>query len=701
MRIGYDIGGTFTDLVLQGKPGDGLVIHKVLTTPSAPASGALTGLTELAALAQTELSQVAEAVHATTLVTNALIERRGARLGLITTRGFRDILPMGKEQRYDIYDLRLKYPEPLVPRRWRCEVNERVLASGEVLQHVDPTEVVREVTRLVSEGVEAIAICFLHGFRNPSNERVARDAIRVAFPNLTISSSHEVAPEIREYERLVTTVVNGYVQPLVSQYLEDQKTRLTAAGFRGRMVLMQSSGGVAAPEMMRQFPVRLLESGPAAGALAAAWLGRQLDLRDLISFDMGGTTAKACLIENGAPLIVSGMEVARVHRFAPGSGLPVRTPAVDLIEIGAGGGSIARADRLGLLKVGPESSGADPGPACYGRGGVMPTVTDSNLLLGYLNPEYFLGGRLALQQEAAARVMSELANALSLGPEQTAWGVHELVTENMAAAARMHIVERGRDARRYKMLAFGGAGPIHAARVAQRLGVTTVIIPVGAGAASAFGLLVAPPSFETAVSRPGRLDQTDWAEVDDLYEQMETQTRTALAAYGVAHEQIAFHFSADMKFDGQVHEITVPLPELRQATAGVEANRAAVMEEAFRQRYSRLFAHCPSGFKIQVLSWRLRAEGPAPDFSSHLAPRAGDNEAVKGTRRAYFPEMGGWTETLILDRYEMAPEVTYDGPCIVEEAESTTVVCPGQTVEADSNGNLWIQLPVKGSERDE
>lgn len=701
MRIGYDIGGTFTDFVFVDKPGDGLVIHKVLTTPSAPALGALNGLAELVALAGTELSEIAEAVHATTLVTNAVIERRGAKLGLITTRGFRDILPMGKEQRYDIYDLRLKYPEPLVPRRWRCEVGERVLASGEVLQNVDPAEVVREVARLVSDGVEAIAVCFLHGFRNPVNEQVARDAILEAFPAVTVCTSHEVAPEIREYERLVTTVVNGYVQPLVSQYLQDQQTRLAAAGFRGRMVLMQSSGGVAAPEMMRRFPVRLLESGPAAGALAAAWLGRQLGLEDLISFDMGGTTAKACLIEGGAPLIVPGMEVARIHRFAPGSGLPVRTPVVDLIEIGAGGGSIARADRLGLLKIGPDSAAADPGPACYGRGGHAPTVTDSNMLLGYLNPDYFLGGRLTLQHEPAARAMSKLANVLELNIEQTAWGIHELVTENMAAAARMHAVERGRDARRYKMLAFGGAGPIHAARVAQRLGVRTVIIPVGAGAASAFGLLVAPPSFETAVSRPVRLDQADWTEVDALFAQMETQTSMALAAFGVSPERITLYPSADMKFDGQIHEITVPLPALQRAGGRADANRSAPIAEAFNRTYSRLFSHSPSGFKIQVLSWRLRAEGPAPELSLHLARHVGGKGPVKGTRQAYFPEAGGWTDTVILDRYEITQGVTYEGPCIVEEAESTTVVCPGQTIEADQSGNLWIHLPVKEGKHDE
>jgi 5-oxoprolinase (ATP-hydrolysing)/N-methylhydantoinase A len=695
LRIGYDIGGTFTDFVFQGKPGGGLIIHKVLTTPAAPATGALIGLAELVALAGTELSEIVEAVHATTLVTNAVIERRGAKLGLITTRGFRDILPMGKEQRYDIYDLRLKYPEPLVPRHWRREVGERVLASGEVLQAVESAEVVREVTRLVSEGVEAIAVCFLHGFRNPINEQVARDSIRLAFPELTVCCSHEVAPEIREYERLATTVVNGYVQPLVSQYLQDQQTRLATAGFRGRMVLMQSSGGVAAPETMREFPVRLLESGPAAGALAAAWLGRKLGLEDLISFDMGGTTAKACLIEGGAPLIVPGMEVARVHRFAPGSGLPVRTPVVDLIEIGAGGGSIARGDRLGLLKVGPNSAAADPGPACYGRGGQVPTVTDSNLLLGYLNPDYFLGGRLTLKHDAAARAMSELAELLKLDIEHTAWGIHELVTENMAAAARMHAVERGRDARRYKMLAFGGAGPIHAARVAQRLGVRTVIIPVGAGAASAFGLLVAPPSFETAVSRPVRLDQANWAEVDALFAQMEAQTSTALAAFGVAPESVSLYPSADMKFDGQIHEITVPLPTPQRVASGTDANRAIPIAEAFHRTYSRLFAHSPSGFKIQVLSWRLRAEGPAPELSLHLARQGVGKDPIKESRQAYFPEAGGWTDTLILDRYEIAQGVKYDGPCIVEEAESTTVVCPGQTVEADQSGNLWIHLPEK------
>jgi len=686
MRIGYDIGGTFTDFALVRPEDRRPIVHKVLTTPADPSQGALQGLRDIVELTGTGLHAVAELVHATTLVTNALIERRGARLGLLTTRGFRDVLEMGKEQRYDIYDLRLQFPKPLVPRRWRREVRERTLASGEVLTSVDPQEVVREVASLVEEGIESVAVCFLHSFRNPSNELRARDAILTSFPGLFVCCSSEVAPEIREYERVVTTCANGYVMPLVTTYLDRQRRALAEEGFTGRFVMMQSSGGVAAPETLQRVPIRLLESGPAAGALGAAWLARRLGLEDVLSFDMGGTTAKACLIEKGEPLIVPEMEVDRVHRFARGSGLPVRTPVVDLIEIGAGGGSVAWLDSLGLLKVGPQSAGADPGPACYGRGGTSPTVTDANLLLGYLNPEYFLGGRLTLQRRAAERAIESLARSAGLSVQDAAWGVHKVVNENMAAAAQMHAVERGRDIRRFVMLAFGGAGPVHAARVARRLGISTVVIPVAAGVASALGLLVAPPSFEVLISRPARLDEVDWEEVDVLFRKMETQGRAELSRLGVPAAALSFARSADMRFHGQIHELNVPLPH-----SGSHHDRTALAAKAFRERYLALYHHCPNGFPIEVLTWRLRVHAPAPTLDLSVGQERSKSDAVKGRRRAYFPEEGGWVDALILDRHAMTPREIWEGPCIVEEPNTTTVVPPGYTVASDDDGNLWLQ----------
>lgn len=509
-RVGMDIGGTFTDLVLLEQAGGKLELHKLLTTPADPAEGALRGLEELLAKRALRLADCTTLVHGTTLVTNAVIERRGAATALLTTRGFRDLLEMGTEQRYDIYDLFLRYPEPLVPRRWRIEVDERLTRDGEVLREPDVRE---QVARLLGQGVEAIAVCFLHSYRRPDHERAVARMVRETFPQLAVSASCEVVPEIREYERTSTTVCNAYVQPLIDRYLRRLERELEARGFRGRFYLMQSSGGLCSPDVARQLPVRLLESGPAGGALVGAYFGRQLGLADLIAFDMGGTTAKVCLVTAGRPELTSEMEAARVHRFKRGSGLPVKTPVLDLIEIGAGGGSIAFANRLGLLQVGPDSAGADPGPACYGFGGDEPTVTDACLALGYLDPVTFLGGEMRLDAGAADRTLEKLGRQLGLDG-RTAWGIYSVVCENMAAAARVHVIEKGHDPRRYPLIAFGGAGPVHAARVARALGTPEVIVPPVSGVASALGFLVAPVSFEFARSLPGELRSLDWPAVD-------------------------------------------------------------------------------------------------------------------------------------------------------------------------------------------
>lgn len=689
-RIGMDIGGTFTDYVLIDSQ-NRLHLHKRLTTPGNPARGALAGLDELLQRSGFSLAQVEHIVHGTTLVTNAIIERQGARTALLTTRGFRDILEMGFEQRYDIYDLFLPYPEPLVPRAWRLEVDERITRDGEVLQSPDLAVVQQQVAQLVDQGLEALAIGFLHSYRNPIHEQQVARQIRQAFPQLSVSVSSEIVPEIREYERFNTTVANAYVQPLMNRYLDELTQVLTRQGFTGHFLLMQSSGGSATVEVARRFPIRFLESGPAGGALVTRFMGQQLNAPDLIAFDMGGTTAKASLIRDYQPEVAPLMEAARVHRFKPGSGLPVKAPVIDLIEIGAGGGSIAQLDSLGLLKVGPRSAGADPGPACYGLGGTFPTVTDAALILGYFDPGYFLGGTMTLSLEAARTAYQPLAQQLGVSVEEAAWGVYRIVCENMAQAARVHIIEKGHDPRRYSMMAFGGAGPAHAARVARILGSPEVLIPRVSGVASALGFLVAPLSFEFSRSYPIELRQANWAEVDHLYQQLEAQAHQVLQEAGVPLQQIRLERRADMRFSGQFHDLEVEIPN-----GPVEASLAPLLAQRFEEAYARLYHSVLPGYQPMVLNWRLRAVGPELqlDLEQPTTPQASAEGALKGRRLVYYPEAGGPIEVPVYDRYRLQPGMELAGPAIVEEHESTTVVGVSDQVGVDHLGNLRIKVVV-------
>ena len=695
--VGIDIGGTFTDLVLLDESSGGLSLHKRLTTPDDPARGAMEGLAELLDEAGVSLTDCGTLVHGTTLVTNAVIERRGARTALLTTAGFADLIEMGREQRYDIYDLFLRYPEPLVPRRWRVEVDERMTRDGETLRAPNVDGALRDVERLVEEGVESVAVSFLHSYRNPEHEQTVAGAVRERFPELSISVSSDVVPEIREFERTSTTVCNAYVRPVVDRYLARLESELRERGFGGRFLLMQSSGGLAAPETMRRFPIRLLESGPAGGASVAAFLGQALGMGDLISFDMGGTTAKVCLVRDGRPDLVSEMEAARVHRFKRGSGMTVSSPVVDLMEIGAGGGSIAKGDRLGLLRVGPRSAGADPGPACYGLGGDQPTVTDACLALGYFDPNYFLGGTMPLDPSAAGRTLEELGESLGIDTTEAAWGVYGIVCESMASAARVHVVEKGQDPRRFPLIAFGGAGPAHAARVARALGAPEVVVPPVSGVASALGFMVTPASFEFSRSHPGELRGISWEEASDIFEDMEDGARKTLAASGVLAEEVRLERRAEMRLSGQFHDIEVPVPEgpLDRGTAGI-------MEDSFARAYRKLFHAVPQGYEPMVLTWRLRASGPEIDLGMEgvAGSLAGANGTAsrrpeKGTRRAYFPETEGYVETLVYDRYALAEGFRAEGPAIIEERESTAVVNPGDVVAVDGFGNLRITVGGK------
>jgi 5-oxoprolinase (ATP-hydrolysing) len=685
-RIGFDIGGTFTDFVLLDTHTGAVRLHKRLTTPEDPSLSAIAGLKAIVEEAGLGFGDIADLIHGTTLVTNALIERKGAKLGLITTQGFRDLLEMGTEQRYDIYDLFLQFPEPLVPRRRRLEVPERMDRDGRVVMALDEAAVRQAAAELTRQGVQAIAICFLHSYRNPDHEKRAAKIVREQAPDVSISISSEVVAELWEYQRSVTTCANAYVQPLVDRYVARMEAQLADLGFGGKLRLMHSAGGTLSPSAARAYPVRLLESGPAGGALATAVFGLRAGKSSVISFDMGGTTAKACLIEDGQAEIAPMVEAARTHRFKKGSGLPIKTPVIDMIEIGTGGGSIAWIDEVGLLRVGPRSAGADPGPACYGRGGMEPTVTDANIVLGYYDPAFFLGGEMRLDADAAKQAIAAIAVPLGLSVEQAAWGIHKIAVESMADAARVHVAEKGKDPRRYAMVGFGGAGPAHAAEVARSLGVKEVIIPPASGAASALGFLAAPWSFECVRSRPTKLaGEWDPEPIEAVLWELEQDGRRLLHEAGVSEAAVRVERAADMRLAGQMHEITVRLPD-EEIT---RESRPAV-EHAFRTGYTARYTSVFDGAAIEILNLRVRCWAPTPELLLNESATRTGGVKRKGTRRAWFG--GRYVETVVFDRYALAHGDRIPGPAIIEERESTTVVAPSDSAEVDAVGNLRIAV---------
>src|SRR5437667_1209361 len=657
-RLGVDIGGTFTDLVVIDEATGTARVGKVLTTPKDPAHGVEEGIRALLDDAGVRPDEVRAVVHGTTLATNALIEKKGAKTALLTTEGFRDALEIGREGRYDMYDLFIDPPSPLVPRHLRREVPERLLADGSIARAIDEVAARRVLAELAQDGVEALAICLLHAYVNPAHEARLVALAHEAIPGVFVSCSSEVVPEIREYERASTTCANVYGAPLVARYLEDLERRLAGLGIPGQLYIMQSSGGIAVPPLARRLPVRLIESGPAAGALAAAQAAGQRREPKLLSFDMGGTTAKACVIDDGVPLVGREFEVARADRFKKGSGLPIRVPVIELIEIGAGGGSIARVDRMGLLKVGPDSAGADPGPACYTLGGRHPTVTDADLLLGYRDAEFFLGGSMRLDREAAHRVVGEhVARRLGLDVTGAAWGIHRVVNENMAAAARIHGIERGRDLRQYPLFAFGGAGPVHCWQVAKILKVPRILIPFGAGAMSAYGLLAAPLAFDFVRTGRQRLDRADWPAINALLSEMEAEGRAVLARAGIAARDVTVSRIAEMRYVGQGHEVEAALPPGELSVAGVPAITGS-FEAAYRALYHRL----PHGVALEALNWRVTVSGPRP--AMNIAPPAAHRDAsigdaVKGHRAAWFAEAGGFVEAPVYGRYRLGPGAAF------------------------------------------
>jgi len=685
-RVGIDIGGTFTDMLWVGEDGVA-VIGKTLTTPGDP-SLAVENALRTVLQASSAKSERGTLIHGTTLVTNALIERKGAPTALLTTVGFRDAVEIGREHRYELYDLNLDLPKPLVPRHLRFDVPERIAADGTLIQALDEKFLRRLVSELSAKGIKAIAVSYLNSFRNPVHERRTAEIIGEVAPHIRVSLSSEVVAEIREFQRTSTTVANVYVQERVANYLAQLQARLDQIGFVGNFFIMLSSGGIATRDTASRFPVRLLESGPAAGALAAAQAGLLSGHQDLLSFDMGGTTAKLCVIEDGQPAKTHEFEVDRVYRFRKGSGLPVRIPVIDMIEIGAGGGSIARIDSLGLLKVGPDSSGADPGPVCYGLGGTEPTVTDADLVLGYLDADYFLGGKMQLDVEGARTALARLGTKLGMSVEQAAWGIHQIVNENMANAARAHLGERGKDPRRMPMYAFGGAGPVHGYRVAEILRLPAMISPFGAGVGSTFGLLSAPLAFDFVRSAYSRLDHLDWSFANRLLDEMAEEGRGVLERSGLSAEQISYKRSADMRYVGQGHEVAVMLPD-----GVLSAEHLSRISKLFNDAYRALYGREGPDVPLEVINWRVVASGPRPELNLKLPTnRRREGNARRGFRRAYFPEPGEYVETAVYDRYALDVGMEFIGPGIVEERESTLIVGARGKARIDERLNIVVEL---------
>lgn len=681
-RLAVDIGGTFTDVVLLDAESGRAATEKTLSTPSDPLVGLQRGvvaLLERAGVAGTDLHRAM--VHATTLVTNALIEGKGAPTALVTTEGFADTLLIRNEHRYDMYDLQIEFPPPPVPRALTFEIGERTTATGEITREPEPAAIDAVAEQIRATGAEAVAVCLLHSYANPTNER--RIGARLAeVLDLPVCVSSEVAPQIREYPRAVSTACNAITMPLVNRYLGELQRWLAEQSIGEGVLIMLSNGGVASPAIAMRQPIRLVESGPAAGALAGAWYAGRLGEQRLLCFDMGGTTAKACLIEDGEPSLSVDFEVARVYRFKKGSGYPVTVPSIDLVEIGAGGGSLARVDALGLLKVGPESSGAEPGPACYGRGGTAPAVTDADLVLGYLDAGYFLGGDMPLDRGAAERALGNLADQLGVSVQDTAMGIHEVVNQNMAASARMHGVERGVDLRGVTLLAFGGAGPVHACGVAELLQADRVVFPADASVLSAFGTLVTPVRVDLARTLVRPLQGVDAGERDELLAEMRREALASLAAAGIAAEDVRVRFGIDARYEGQGHEITVWVGE--GDSWPIETDEAV---RRYEREYERVYGVSIPGIAVEVVTWRIAAYAAPPVFSP-VAGTAGDSAAEKGRRPAVFARGEPARDVPVYERAGLPVGAVVVGPAIVEQRDTTTVLRPGWRAEVASDGSL-------------
>jgi N-methylhydantoinase A len=674
IRIAVDIGGTFTDGLAATTPGGKIWVAKTLTTPRDPGEAVTTVMADL--LEQiangngNAAKEVCEVVHGTTLVTNTLIERKGAQTGLVVTKGTRDVLDIGREWRYDLYDLNLKIPQPLAALDKRREVEERLDARGVVCTPLTDAEIERLVADIDGLCVDAVAVCLLHAYVNDDHEKKIAEAIRARFPQLAVSISSGIAREIREYERMSTTVANAYVQPLVADYLRRLDQRVHDLAPRAPLRIMVSSGGFTSGEAAAETPILLLESGPAGGVLSALNTARNNGIDQILAFDMGGTTAKACVAVGGEPLIAHSFEAARVHRFKRGSGLPILIPSIDLIEIGAGGGSIAHVNELGLLNVGPASAGADPGPACYGQGGTEPTVTDADLVLGYLNADNFLGGEMKLRRDLAEDALAKLARDLKVSTAEIAWGICNIVNENMAAAARIHIAEKGHDPRDFAMVATGGAGPVHVVEVARKLQIPRVLATIAAGAGSCLGLLAAPARVDRSWSNPTLVKEIDWKRVATVYDDLRADAEKELKSAGARSVALKWWIGAEMRYAGQGHNVSVTLP-----WHAIGKSSAAPLLKEFEKRYRQFYGHLVPNALPQVITWRLT--GRSVVTSHHFTwgdARVSAKPAMHGQREIYLPVRRKYGPAPVYERYSLKPGTKLKGPVILEERESTLVV---------------------------
>lgn len=681
-RLAVDIGGTFTDVVLE-KPDGARATAKVLTTPRAPEEGFLAGAAAALADAGLAPSDIGVILHGTTLATNALIEKRGARTALLVTEGHRDSLEMAYENRFEQYDISIDRPPPLVPRWLRLPIRERMNARGEVLVPLDEKSVLQAIGTLDAEGVESVAVGFLHAYANPAHERRVAELLKSGKPSLSVTLASETAPEIREYERQTTAVANAYVRPLMERYLRELAAALTARGFACPVLLMTSGGGLCTLDTAARFPIRLIESGPAGGAVLAATMAKSLGRNELLSFDMGGTTAKLCLIDQGEPASARMFEVDRSYRFKKGSGMPVRIPVIEMVEIGAGGGSLARVDALKRIAVGPESAGSEPGPACYGRGGDRASVTDADLVLGRIDPPRFAGGAIPLDAAAAEKAVRRcVGEPLRLSDDIAALGVCEVVDEAMASAARAHAAEQGKDIRQRTMIAFGGAAPLHAARLAEKLGVSEVVVPKGAGVGSAIGFLLAPASFEIIRSLPMRLDAFNASAVAALFDDSRRDAEAVVRA-AAGDAPLIERLAAYMRYAGQGYEIETPVTR-----DGLDAGALA---GAFEAAYRALYGRTIPGMPVEALTWSLRLTAPAPAPPALAQAKPLRRRVPSSTRDAVDTALGERTPFAVFERTDLAPGDFLDGPALIVESQTTTVVSSAFRALIDQAENVVLQ----------
>ncbi len=689
-RLGCDIGGTFTDFVLLNDKTGEIWTSKCLTTPKDPSDAVEQGIRALEVATPGFVPEMHELIHGTTLVINSIIERKGARTALITTKGFRDVLEIGREMRYAPYDIFAEFPKPLIPRRYRFEVDERVRSDGTVLKALDRKEAAKVVKAVAKAGAESVAICLLNSFENPSHELMLKELVEKEMPGVPISISYYVLPQIKEYERTSTTVTNAYVKPLTGKYLSKLAGRLTSIGFKGKLFIMLSSGGVTSVETAAEFPVRIIESGPTAAVIAGQYYGKHFNIPEMFCFDMGGTTAKSCLIQKGVAGVVPTFEVGRVQRFMKGSGLTIQVPVVDLMEIGAGGGSIAKVSKMGTLQVGPESSSADPGPICYGRGGKNPCVTDADLLLGYLDENYFLGGEMKLDKKAAKKGVEEkIAKPLGVTYIQAIWGIHDLINETMAAAAKTHIAEKGGNPKIVTISAFGGAGPVHAYGLAKKLGAPRMLIPPNAGVGSALGFFTAPRAFDVLRSHKVSLGDSNFKDIEKIFKGLEGESGKTLKK-DTTGDTVRFERSVDMRFVGQGAETNVPIAAKDFSKLKKEEVRA-LFDEVYKKLYGRTYPDS----EVEFINFKVRASLPEKLLQlPKLTKKKGQKleQAIKGQRKAYSAIAGDFIPYTVYDRYKLFPEATFRGPAIIEERESTLIVGEDTTIRADGFGFLWVDF---------